>query len=1771
MALFSSAATTRSGKPALSESCSSRKQPPQSLFEEASINRTTHTPRRYRYHPQSESEAIELCVEEEQEDIQDDLESDKENQPHATCPAQEGLVLTNPWLHNTTIHTPIRVESLCEPSTPSSSPYGKPSLLRSELSYCDSVTSLVSATSSNCVLYGEALLSSDGGGSVQGTEIPNPGTRRRVMDDIEAQQPHDATAATTTTTAAADSYYHQLSQFLRPHLQQLHQTSLYTQEQLRAIARHVTCNTSKVLLQRPMQPTRPILEPWDDLQQLQLTHKDKMNALLQQQQHEDDDDDSYDFCLVLTPLQLYAFWALHLDFRPEVLGTLQDETINNMTLPTNTETQSQDEEDDQQQQDDDEEDSEHNHTLFIDARPFLTPMGMRRRKLSSPAVTTVSELTIKDDGTNTLPASIIYNNINNNNNNNNNMAPIQEETPSTSKPSLYLNTTMDWSGRKTSRLSLFERAVYLTPTSLSTRNLETTPRSSVMSVRRRWGNRHSTTLTSPPIIRTTRHSMEAVDAETKLYSTSTVPRGIAARSHGMLQFLSALQRGIVLRRHKPGREAILVKLVSNDGGDTIRLETILDPQEALLAFREQRLRYNRTKRNISSAPWSLHTNNNNHHHQDDTLPHGNVPDYVAAEHYQKTFKPRNILPLSTTTIRTHDVIAVHPGRHADPRVAGELGTASLRKSQSDYDVQHTFSVVTKNPRLPLAKKTAVSEKWYSGEGTEAQFKSIDLEAATEGEYWLVFRGFLLLHRDAATGRFAKDRAAGFGSNYRDPDANALQKDVYSEPRTISRWAKWVAHMRSMDLTLELYGAAAPGAVPPPSDYFLGFKSPGTQIWSRLRQAGLETTRIYGIDTRRVMIKLKCPPDRLTDVAEVLRIKLLTRDGSFAPFRENAFHTFQPLNDELDAPKSILEAASLFRSSDRQKVIDFIIRSRIRDSGAELGQNTDLGKMIQARVPLHMHKKLDSLFNAWFYFWRRENWIHRDGRSMAVMGESMRLHLTSPVHRVPPSPYQEQKATPGFLFRFFVGSFYQPLDSIEQYFGEKIAFYFAWLQHCSRYLVFLSVAGFIVFLCQITSGNWDHPIRPFFALVIMLWSFSVLVNWRQRQNFLAYRWGTMDHKVQETTRPQFKGEYRRDEITGEWVVYYPKWKRYLKYLISFPIALAFTIGTLVLILLVHANRDQLLARYYDQKTSPGEDEFHLDFSVSAIGRTKPINSVELNGDHLRDPQFWFIVAGLPFLLGLFLPLLNFILMRISMMLTDFENYRTESEYRSALIIKVFSFRFVCYFATLYYYCFLSVGNEQAVENGILRVGSGVFIYITVTNWWGTFVQTYFPLLIYHIRRRRQQKRLHEELMQVEREEAELEDLDEDEANNDDIKAKKIHLVNKRLLLDQAQDDLWQEVMLPQHDSFPEYIQAIVQFAYVTCFSVVLPVTPLICLMNHLISMRSDAYKLCKTRQRPLAQKTGGIGVWEHVLHIVTVIAVLTNCWLMGFTTAQFTWIAEKVGQLGLFAIVVGWEHVMLLIKYVIQTSTPKLPKSVRDEMKKEQYALERKRNSSMRAKKDRRSKSGRLFFSPTAFDGETPTSEAGTSIADKRPESVMRNLAGSNRPHGLMTIPSEDVSDGTPSTSQSKLTEAGSIRRDRDSRSKEAFQPTKNEIVRSKDSSKVTSSTDSHELRVPTPCHLGMPLEAEAAEVDRPARVASANRILHDQFSTVDATLLPNTGSQGIEIGIRTSVGSSVTGLSDDDPAGALAAARIEAKLDKSQVSKRRVRHAHFRPGDLFEA
>lgn len=156
------------------------------------------------------------------------------------------------------------------------------------------------------------------------------------------------------------------------------------------------------------------------------------------------------------------------------------------------------------------------------------------------------------------------------------------------------------------------------------------------------------------------------------------------------------------------------------------------------------------------------------------------------------------------------------------------------------------------------------------------------------------------------------------------------------------------------------------------------------------------------------------------------------------------------------------AASLFQSSIRQQVIDFIINSQIRDTGAGLSARYSLAKKgIKKRSPLHMHARLETLFNIWYNFSDENTW-----KTIEKENGFRERH-----DDIPP-----------FISRFFVGMFYLPLDSIEQYYGEKVAFYFAWLQHSSLKMVVPSVIGMLVVLYQIFTKRWENnEVLPIFSV------------------------------------------------------------------------------------------------------------------------------------------------------------------------------------------------------------------------------------------------------------------------------------------------------------------------------------------------------------------------------------------------------------------------------------------------------------------------------------------------------------------------------------------------------------------------------------------------------------------------------------------------------------------------------------------------------------------
>ncbi|XP_073076053.1 anoctamin-8 isoform X4 [Manis javanica] len=100
---------------------------------------------------------------------------------------------------------------------------------------------------------------------------------------------------------------------------------------------------------------------------------------------------------------------------------------------------------------------------------------------------------------------------------------------------------------------------------------------------------------------------------------------------------------------------------------------------------------------------------------------------------------------------------------------------------------------------------------------------------------------------------------------------------------------------------------------------------------------------------------------------------------------------------------------------------------------------------------------------------------------------------------------------------------QPLDEICDYFGVKIAMYFAWLGFYTSAMVYPAVFGSVLYTFTEADQTSRDVSCVVFALFNVVWSTLFLEEWKQRGAELAYKWGTLDSpgEAVEEPRPQFR--------------------------------------------------------------------------------------------------------------------------------------------------------------------------------------------------------------------------------------------------------------------------------------------------------------------------------------------------------------------------------------------------------------------------------------------------------------------------------------------------------------------------------------------------------------------------------------------------------------------------------------------------------------------------
>lgn len=134
-----------------------------------------------------------------------------------------------------------------------------------------------------------------------------------------------------------------------------------------------------------------------------------------------------------------------------------------------------------------------------------------------------------------------------------------------------------------------------------------------------------------------------------------------------------------------------------------------------------------------------------------------------------------------------------------------------------------------------------------------------------------------------------------------------------------------------------------------------------------------------------------------------------------------------------------------------------------------------------------------------------------------------------------------------------------INEIRDKFGEKVAFYFAFLQSYFSFLFFPAAFGFGAWLI-LGQFSW------FYAFVNCLWCVVFFEYWKKKEVDLAVQWGVRGVSRIQHPRTQFQFDREtRDPVTGEVIKVYSPLKRLRHQLLQLPFAVAclLLLGSLII--------------------------------------------------------------------------------------------------------------------------------------------------------------------------------------------------------------------------------------------------------------------------------------------------------------------------------------------------------------------------------------------------------------------------------------------------------------------------------------------------------------------------------------------------------------------------------------------------------------------------------
>lgn len=381
--------------------------------------------------------------------------------------------------------------------------------------------------------------------------------------------------------------------------------------------------------------------------------------------------------------------------------------------------------------------------------------------------------------------------------------------------------------------------------------------------------------------------------------------------------------------------------------------------------------------------------------------------------------------------------------------------------------------------------------------------------------------------------------------------------------------------------------------------------------------------------------------------------------------------------------------------------------------------------------------------------------------------------------------------------------------------------------------------------QVTS-LFDNPVTVVFAVIMSFWAALFLEHWKRYSAEITHRWDLTGFDVhEEHPRPQYLARLKsikrekKDFITNASEPNVPFWRMKLP---------ATLLSVSVVLLLIFVALATVLG--------------------VVLYRMSVMASLSLYGKELTTSFAILFTTSTAAMINLILiVILNFMYEYLAEWLTELELLRTQTEFDDSLTLKIYLLQFVNYYASIFYIAFFKgkfIGTpkdyirffdyrqeecglggclmELMIQLAIIMIGKQ-FMNAVLENLW--------PLLL---------KYLYSFKLRT--------------GKNRD---RSLRGKGKRYIAD------LKLVEFGSRGLFPEYLEMVLQYGFVTIFVAAFPLAPLFALINNVCEMRFDAKKLLAYYRRPVFARVRSIGIWYRILDCISKLSVITNGFIIAFTS------------------------------------------------------------------------------------------------------------------------------------------------------------------------------------------------------------------------------------------------------------------------------------------------